>query len=902
MAEAPAGTPYPQHWEADVVLRDGRPAHLRPIRPDDADRLRTFHLRLSPETIYRRFFAPYPELTDADVTRFTTVDHDDRVALVATVRGEIIGVGRYDRIDPRDAEVAFTIRDDHQGRGLGSVLLEHLTAAARERGVRRFVAEVLPDNRRMLATFEEAGYKPHREYEDGVVRLEFDIEPSERSLTVTAEREHRSEASSVQRLLNPRSVAVVGASRTPGRIGHELLRHVRDAGFTGPVYAVHPEADEILGYPCLRRVSDAEGGVDLVVVAVPAAGVLDVVDDCAAAGAIGLVVVSSGFAESGAEGRDLQRELVQRARGSGMRLLGPSALGLINTDPGVRLNASMSDLMPGRGRLGFFCQSGALGTAILRTVTQRGLGLSTFVSAGNRADVSGNDLMQYWEWDDDTDLVMLYLESIGNPRKFTRLCRRIGPTKPILMVRSGRTSQALPLGHTVRRTALPARAVDSLFTQSGVVQTDSLGELVDVATVLAFQPLPTGPGVGVLSSSDALRVLAVDACEAFGLEVVGEPALVGDGLGTAAFRAALSACVEDPVVDAMLVLHVPAVAADLTEERALLASAAARATKPVVAVLVASQDDGSLVEVPGEFGMPGPGSVPVFTTVEDAVRALARASQYAAWRRRPQGELPDLPDVRGDDARALVEAALARGTASSVVVEPAVPAPVALTRQECTDLLACYGIALWSQHRVGDVEEAVVRADELGYPVVLKTSLPRLAHRADLGAVRLDLVDAREVRSAWAAMAAVLDAEAMAQVHVQRMAPPGVACEATSTEDPLFGPVVSFGLSGTVPELLGDRAYRVPPLTDADVHDLVREPGASPLLFGHRGADVVDVAALSEVLLRLGRLADDLPEVARLELGPVVVSASGAAVLDAKGQVTSAPVRTDLEARRLSSL
>ncbi len=884
---------YPRHWEADVVLRDGRTCHLRPMTPDDADRLRAFHARLSPETIYRRFFAPYPELTDRDVARFTQVDHVDRVAIVATVGDELIGVGRYDRLAGADAEVAFTIRDDHQGRGLGSVLLEHLAAAARERGIEQFVAEVLPDNRRMLATFEEAGYRPQRHYEDGVVRLDFDIEPSEASRRVIAEREYRSEASSVQRLLNPRSVAVVGASRTPGRIGHELLRHVRDAGFAGPVYAVHPEADEILGYPCLRHVRDAAEGVDLVVVAVPAAGVLDIVEDAAAAGAIGLIVVSSGFAEAGQAGRDLQRELVSRARGNGLRVLGPNALGLINTDPQLRMNASLSPLMPGRGRIGFFCQSGALGTAILQTVDRRRLGLSTFVSAGNRADVSGNDLLQYWEWDEDTDLVMLYLESVGNPRKFARLARRIGRTKPVVMVRSGRSSQALPLGHTVRRTTLPPAAVDALFDQSGVVQTDSLGELFDVAGVLAFQPLATGPRVGVLSTSEALSVLSVDAVESAGLALAGEPVLLGpDGSG-AGFAAALSALVEDPVVNSLLVVHVPSVAADLSAEREMLRAAASRATKPVVAVLVTAGQAGDLIEVPGEFSMPGRGSVPLFTTVEDAVRALAGATKHAMWRSRPRGELPELPDVRTDAARELTDRLLAAAGEDE---------PVVVSRDGATALLALYGITVWPQLPVASEDEAVLAAGDWGYPVVLKTTVPRLAGRMDLGAVRLNLENDRAVRTAYRSMARSLGADAMAMLHVQPLAPPGVATRVRSREDPLFGPVVAFGLGGTVPELLGDRAYRIPPLTDRDAHDLVREPKAAPMLFGHRGSDPVAVEALEDLLLRLGRLADDLPEVANLDLNPVTVHTGGIAVLDATVTLVQVAGRADLEVRRLSTL
>ncbi|MGZ4640251.1 MAG: GNAT family N-acetyltransferase, partial [Actinomycetes bacterium] len=431
---------YPAHWEADVVLRDGGTAHLRPIRPEDADLLRRFYSRLSDETIYFRFFSLYRQLSDKDVTKFTVVDHVDRVALIATVGDEMIGVVRYERVGPDEAEVAFNIEDAHQGRGVGAVFLEHIAAAARERGVARFVADVLPTNRKMLRVFQDAGYVVAHAMEDGVVRLEFSLEPTENSRAVTFAREHRAEAASVARLLQPRSVAVVGASRSPHSIGHTVLRHIIDGGFTGSVHAVNPHAEEVAGVPSYGSIRDVPADVDLAVLAVPAEDVEQVVAECAPKGVRGLVVVSSGFAETGEAGRARQQRLVRLARGAGMRVVGPSSFGVVVTDPEISLNASLSPVMPPRGRLGFFSQSGALGIALLDNVVERGLGISSFVSAGNRVDVSGNDLMQFWEDDEATDAVMLYLESLGNPRKFARITRRVGRQKPILAVKSGRSS------------------------------------------------------------------------------------------------------------------------------------------------------------------------------------------------------------------------------------------------------------------------------------------------------------------------------------------------------------------------------------------------------------------------------------------------------------------------------
>ena len=452
----------PSHWEADVALRDGRPVHIRPIRPRDDQGLAEFHRSLSQETIYLRFFAPYPELTERDLHRFTHVDHVDRVALVATIGDQLVGVGRYDRVHDGEAEVAFVVRDDHQGRGLGSVLLEHLAAAARERGISRFVAEVLPTNRRMLATFHEAGYEPTARLEDGVVLLSFAIEPTETSVAVRSAREQHAEAQSVARLVAPTSVVVIGTGREEQSLGRQLLRQVVDGGFTGEVSAVNRSAvgDRIEGIDVYARVSDVPNPPTLAIVSVPAAEVPSVVDDCAAAGVAGLVIVSRGFAETGEAGLALQRSIVRQARGSGMRIVGPNAMGIVNTDPAIRLNASLAPDLPARAPIGFFCQSGALGGTILDRANRRGLGVSTFVSAGNRADVSGNDLLQYWQDDDATDVVLLYLESIGNPRKFARIARRLSRVKPVVAMRSGRSTQAYPLGHLVRRTSLPPSAVD----------------------------------------------------------------------------------------------------------------------------------------------------------------------------------------------------------------------------------------------------------------------------------------------------------------------------------------------------------------------------------------------------------------------------------------------------------
>ncbi len=883
---------YPKHWEADVVMRDGGTCHLRPIRADDDQRLHEFHSHLSPETIYYRFFAPYPTLSDRDVARFTQVDYDKRAAMVATMGDDIIGVVRYDWIADDDAEVAFVIRDDYQGRGLATIFLEHIAQAARERGIRRFVAEILPDNIRMIDVFRHAGYQSASDFVEGIVRMEFAIEPTLASLAVSQAREHRAESLSIQRLLAARTVAVVGAGRQPHNIGHRVVRHLLDGGFPGSVVPVNPNAKSIAGLTAVASLRDIEEPVDLAVVAVPAAAVSQVVADAAVRGVLGLVVVSDGFAETGPEGRERQHRLVAEARANGMRVIGPNALGVINTAPDVAMNASLSPIMPGRGHIGFFSQSGALGIALLEAVVRRGLGLSTFVSAGNRADVSGNDLLQYWEEDDATDVVLLYLESIGNPRKFSRIARRLARRKPVVAVRIGRATQGVPLGHTVRSTDLPVAAIDAMFGQSGVIQTDTLGEMFDVAQLVAFQPLPHGSRVALLSNSDAMALMAVDAIARSGLDLVDPPLVFRPNATAEDYRQALAGVVDDPAVDSVIALYIPTELGAGGDVARAVARVAYGASKPVVAVMVAVPEAPELLDRMSDHGVPASGSVPTYSAVEDAVGALSSVVRYAQWRRRPAGELVDPAGVDPDRARAVVDAALARGATSG-------EESVELDAAAATELLAAYGISLWPSRRVRDVDAAVAAAEELGYPVVLKSRARVLRESTDWGGVHPDLTSPESLSASVKWLRDQLAALGTTDMVVQHMAPAGVAVEVTSTEDRLFGPVVSFGVSGVATDLLNDRAYRIPPLTDVDVDDLVTTPRAAALLEGKAGGMAVDGAALRDLVARVGRLSDDLPQVCRLQLRPVVVATTGLAVLGADIHVAEPLRRVDAPVRRL---
>ncbi|MFF9501466.1 GNAT family N-acetyltransferase [Streptomyces sp. NPDC014656] len=961
---APEEHAYPDHWEADVVLRDGGTARVRPITADDADRLVSFYEQVSDESKYYRFFAPYPRLSAKDVHRFTHHDFVDRVGLAATVGGEFIATVRYDRIDDRgrpasspadEAEVAFLVQDAHQGRGVASALLEHIAAVARERGIRRFAAEVLPANTKMIKVFTDAGYTQKRSFEDGSVRLHLDLEPTDRSLAVQRAREQRAEARSVQRLLAPASVAVVGAGRTPGGVGRTVLRNLLDAGFKGRVYAVNPGLGagegELDGVPAFPSVAAVGAPVDLAVVAVPAERVPEVVADCGEHGVRGLVVLSAGYAESGTEGRARQRALVRQARSYGMRIIGPNAFGIIDTADDVRLNASLAPEMPAAGRIGLFTQSAAIGVALLARLHRRGAGLSSFISAGNRADVSGNDVLQHWYDDPATDVVLLYLESIGNPRKFTRLARRTAAVKPVVVVKGARHSGSAPPGHRVPVTRVPHATVDALLRQAGVIRVDTVTELVDAGVLLAGQPLPAGPRVAILGNSESLGLLAYDACLTEGLRPQ-RPLDLTTAATPADFRDALAAALADDACDAVVVTAIPWVGIEGTTEvlaaslrEAVAGSGAAGAAKPVVVVHV---EMGGLAEalsaatstrpVPSRTRRPtaaapvpvpqeAPGTprapeapeaqeargageaqeapeqaapvrnIPAYPAAERAVRALAEAVRYGQWRRQAAdpGRVPEYDAIDEAGAAALIDRVLGERGAGQE------SRGVTLTTDEAGELLGRYGIAVRPTLPAPGPDEAALAAARLGYPVALKTTAPHLRHRPDLGGVRLDLATEEQLRTAYAELTEALGKPEELQPVVQAMVPRGVDTVVRAAIDPAVGAVLSFGLAGAASELLGDTAHRLVPATDRDAAELVRSIRTAPLLFGWRGSAPVDTPALEELLLRVSRLVDDHPEIVSVALEPAVVAPTGVSVLGAAVRLAPPPPTTDLGPRRLPS-
>ncbi len=880
----------PEDWDADVLLKDGRVARMRPIAPDDAEEFVAFYARVSDESKYYRFFAPYPTLSQRDVTRFTQVDHDRRVAFVLLLHGQIIGIGRYDAVGDDEAEVAFLVEDAHQGRGVGQLLLEHLAQAGRERGIRKFTADVLPSNTKMLQVFREMGYSVEGTIEDGVQQLSFRIDPTDSSLGVMRSREHRAEAASIARIFNARSIAVVGASRRQDSIGQGLVRNLVLGDFVGSVYAVNSQAEAVSGLPAYKSVKDIPGEVDLAIVAVPSDSVNDVVLDCAAKGVHGLVVISAGFAEEGPEGRRRQRSLLDLCRSHGLRLVGPNCLGVINAAPDVQLNASLAPAMPPQGRVGFFCQSGALGTAILESVSRRGLGLSSFVSAGNRADVSGNDLLQYWQEDADTEAVLLYLESIGNPRKFSRLARRVSMTKPVVAVKSGRSTQGVPVGHAVKRSTAPQAAVDAMFRQAGVIQVDTLEEMFDVAQLVAHQPLPRGNRISVVGNSDALALLVADSATATGLQVA-DSVQLGANAGADDFEVAIETALASDDIDALMVVYIPPINTTGEEVADVLASIGEQSDKPIVSTFLGSEGVPELLRVPDvQGGSAGRGSVPSYPAPESAVRALARVVSYAEWVERDHGEFRPHSEFRTGDARALVRDVLARAPRGAI-----------LSTEQVHALLNCYGIDLWTWINVHDKDEAVAAAERLGWNVVLKAGSEHLRARPDLAHVWRGIQDADDMEHAWDSLTQWPGMRADTRFFVQRAAPDGIPLSFAVTEDSLFGPLVSFGLAGAPSELLGDRAYGIPPLTDGDAESMIEGLRSAPLLYGYRGSDPADTVAVQDLILRLAALKDDLPEVAELDLEPVLVHARGLTALSARAKIVpSVDRRDDRYVRRMS--
>ena len=891
-----------------AVLRDGSVVQLRLAVPGDHDELTRFFHRLSPDSLRRRFFGP-AEPSGALLDTFCTSSHPAQAATLLALRqvdGALrpIAVGSYFRVDATIAEVAFAVDDQFQGKGLGTVLLERLATLAAAHGFTRFEAVTLPDNAPMLDMFHESGFEMVTKPERGCVTVHVSLDPTTQAVAAAERRDAFATVASLRPLLEPASVAVVGASRDPGSIGRRVLRALSTSGFRGPIYPVNPRATELDGLRCFSSLSDIPRGVDLAVIAVPRALVLDVVDQCAAAGVNSVVVITAGFAEGGEEGRALQRQLVEKVRGHGLRMVGPNCMGLLNANPAISLNASFSSIMPPAGRVAFSSQSGALGMAILGLAADRGVGLSTFVSVGNKADVSGNDLLQYWEADPNTSVILLYLESFGNPRRFARLARRIGRSKPIVVVKSGRTAAgSRAAGSHTAALAASDTAVDALFHQSGVIRADTIDEMFDIATCLDAQPLPAGRRVAIVTNAGGPGILAVDACDAAGLSVtpfgaatrarlaeflpaeasVANPVDMVASAGPAEYRRAIEVALMADEADALIVIYTPVdplTSGDTLQaiRDGIAAGRAAGATgKPILSCLMAGGGRPQALTIGGE-------RVPAFAFPENAVRALAKVAVYAEWRRQTPGLLWSFEDVRAEDARAVCRTAMTSDGDRW------------LTADDTRAVLGAFGLPMAAGTMAHTPDEAAALARVLGFPVVAKLASRRVQHKTDVGGVRLNLTSESQVRRAFAdiltAGRRIAAAEDIDGVLIQAMIAGGVETMIGVSDDPSFGPLVAFGLGGIHVEVLADVGFRVAPLTDRDANELLHGIRGLPLLEGYRGHPPADLEALQELLLRVSRLAIDVPEIAELDLNPVIALApgQGCRIVDARITLRARPL------------
>jgi acetate---CoA ligase (ADP-forming) len=884
--------------DVDVVLRDGSTVRVRAALPDDRDALERFLSGLSEQSRIFRFFTPVKDLSWA-AQRFAEVDHRERHSLVALhgAGGEIVGHGYYALEKPGQAEVALEVADRLQGMGLGTILLGHLAAHATAQGIATFTAEVMGENHRMLSVFRESGFPMSVRSSFGSMQVLLPTELSDEARERFERREQISAVAAMRRFFEPRAIAVLGASRSRGTIGGEVFHNLLASGFPGPVHPVspHPVVQSVVAHPDVREVP---GPVDLAVVVVPARAVVEAARACADKGVGAMVVISSGFAEAGADGRARQAELLEVCRRSGMRLVGPNCMGILSTAPERPLNATFAPGAPPAGRIGFMSQSGALGLAVIDHARRTGLGLSSFVSVGNKADISGNDLLEYWESDPQTDLVLLYLESFGNPRRFSHVARRVGRTKPILVVKSGRTAAGVRAtsSHTGALLGASDATVDALFAQSGVVRADTLGELFDVASLLSSGPAPAGRRVGIVTNAGGLGIMCADACVAGGLEVselsAGTRAELGaflpaeastanpiDMIASASpadYERTIRAVAASGEVDALIVIFIPPLAT-APQEVAAAIGRAADGVLPVLGVFV------------GGGLHPAGTSVPVFAYPEDAARALARATRWSEWRARPQEPTWRAPDARQDEARALVAGALGQADPPHEIRTPPPrfrgdPGEGWLRPDEVGALLACYGIRLVESRLAATPAGAAGAAGDLGGPVAVKAYGPGLVHKSEAGAVALALDGPEATAAAAAAMAERLDAAGTPPEGflVQRMAGAGVEMIVGVVQDPSFGPVVACGAGGTAVELRKDVSVRLTPLTASEADEMVHGLATFPLLDGYRGRPKAAVGALRELVLRLGALAEDLPEVAEVDLNPVIVGTDGVAVVDAR--------------------
>lgn len=910
----PRYIPYPYQdsaTEGRLILRDGSTAQVRLATPQDADALEDFFRSLSAESRYQRFQSVSPP--GRRLVEQLTSQNDPREGLTLVVtrlregQPRIVATGSYQRVQDGVAEIALAVADDLQGLGLGTLLLERLALLAAQHGITRFWALALAENRPMLEVFTSSGFDVRERASGKEVEVDLSLTPTATWLERQGMRERVATVASLRPFFQPRAVVVVGVSRDPKAVGRRIYDGLRAGGFPGPVYAVNPQAPGM--YASVR---DVPLPVDLAVIAVPACYVIQVIDDCAERGVRAIVIITAGFAEVGGEGIQRQRDLLAKVRGYGMRMIGPNCLGVINAGEGVRLNASFSPILPPPGKIAMSSQSGAVGLAALAVAQRAGLGFSTFVSVGNKADVSGNDLLQYWEVDAQTSVILLYLESFGNPRRFARIARRVGLTKPVVVLHSGLTrSGGRAAGSHTAALASNATAVAALFRQTGVIRAESLEEMFDLARVLASQPLPRGPRVGIITNAGGPAILCTDACDAAGLMVpelsaelqaelrrllpqaasVGNPMDLIASAGPEQFRMAVEATLRSGEVDALIVIYTPVGLANSQDIADAIQTATASAREagahdlPVLACWLSVEET-----LPHESGLPRlrtessstsqtqpRESIPRFAFPEAPARVLGKTVEYARWRNQPPEVYLDFDDIDLSASRKICRQALADH------------GPGWLSTPEVWQVLKNLGVKLVESELARTPDEAAHAATKRGFPVVLKLNSRSLVHKTDVGGVFLNLSDPGAVQNAYNVLTSRLQATGqghlMEGVVIQPMVSGGVEMMIGVVQDRLFGPLVAVGLGGIHVEILADVAFRVAPLSQHDADEMIRELRGYRLLEGYRGHPPADIDALQETILRISRLAEEVPEIMEIDLNPVFAGPPGQGCMIVDGRI-----------------
>jgi acetyl coenzyme A synthetase (ADP forming)-like protein len=886
---------YPSHRIADVALLDGSTVRVRPVLPGDAEDVMALFGRLSPTSIANRFHGMH-RLTRTEADYFTSVDYLKTFGLVAEhgsgPHHRLVALASYIATRPGVAECAFVVDDEWQGRGLGGLILEHLAEAAAQAGIVAFEAEVRGGNTAMLEVFAATHLPVTRNISAGVVHLELPTSLSPEALEAFERREAKAAAAGVRAFLEPRSVAVVGASRKTGSIGALIFRNLLDSAFEGPVYPVNPKAATVQAVTAYPTVGAIPGPVDLAVIAVPAPAVMDVARQCGDKGVRALLVISAGFAEKGEAGGARQAALSELARGCGMRIMGPNCLGVMNLDPAVRLNATSAPSMPAHGTVALSSQSGALGIALIEQANCLRLGVSSFASIGNKADISGNDLLEYWEQDPSTSVILMYLESLANPRRFARIARRVAKTKPIVAIKSGPSGPGARAAapHTGSLAAGEV-AVDALFRQAGVIRTDTLEELFEVTSLLVRQPLPRGNRVAIVTNGGGLGILCADACEATGLVVpptsdatrAALHSFLPDDAGLANpvdllasasgenYRRALEVLSADHGIDAIVAAFIPPMVTRPSDVAAGIAAAAATTHKTLLACFTGVQEIQDVLDA---------AAVPAYTFPESAARALGRVARYAAWKAEPEGQAWRFDDVDRVRAASLASSILTGG-------------PGWLDAAASAELLGYYGIAVVPDQTVGTPEEVAACAAHLEKPVAVKIASRTIVQKSDVGGVAPDLATPAAAQTAARAILERLQSECLAGqldgfVVQEMVRGPGAEVFVGVVTDPLFGPLLACGAGGTLVEPLRDVSVRITPVTDRDVGEMIRSLKNFPVLQGDRGSPELDTGALEELMGRVGLLVEDLP-VAELDLNPVYVrpTGHGCVVLDARIRLAS---------------